>query len=280
MSGVSELWIIEAKFWKPDISLKEINELWFKAKGIITDNINNLDNNDFEVSVNIFNKGVEKVGDFFIKWLDKEIQPTDEELNLLEEAFNEASWAFNFLAINAPNVFSPENSNEKWQEKIKENKKIISEEKAKREKIKDLQSQISSLQNKPSNSDNEAKIKDLQRQIEELKKNKPVPSPVPNPEVPRQSTSNNNNNNNSLIGIFCLGFGACLVLVLGYLVFLKKKKKKTSRNPWGVPLITETPFHLLAKKKNQKKKFSLTYGSPFNPSKSLEKQDKFSPPPQ
>jgi hypothetical protein len=70
--------------------LKEIKDLWFEAKGIINNN-NSLNDSEIEVSVNIFNKGIEKVGEFFVKWLDGKIQLTDEELDLLEEAFNEAS---------------------------------------------------------------------------------------------------------------------------------------------------------------------------------------------
>ena len=194
-----ELWIIRAKIFNPQISLKEVKELWLEAKKILGE-ISQPEHSDVEAAVGIFNHGIERVGNFFSKWLDKKIQPTDEELNLLEEAFNEASWAFNYLATNAPNTFPPGDSNEKCQERIKENKKIIGEEKNRRNKIKDLQSQINFLQNQLNNSDNETKIKDLQRQIEELKKIKPTFPPVPNPEVPRQSTlSTSNENNNSLI---------------------------------------------------------------------------------
>src|SRR6185312_10281017 len=151
------------------------------------------------------------------------------------EACEEASNNFNILDKKFPSSF-PAESNKRNQEEIAKGKNFVLEEKRKRtslndnlqdpgqreKKINDLQSQINSLQNQPSNNDNEAKIKDLQRQIEELKKNKSIPPSVPHPEDSQQPTDNNN----SLIGVFCLGFGICLALVMGYLVLSKKKKKK------------------------------------------------------
>lgn len=143
------------------------------------------------------------------------------------EACEEASNNFNILGEKFPSSF-PAESNKRNQEEIAKGKNFVLEEKGKRAslndegKLKNLQSQINSLQNQPSNSDNEAKIKDLQGQIEELKKNKPIPPSVPHPEAPQQPT----NDNNSLIGVFCLGFGVCLVLVISYLVLSKKKKNQ------------------------------------------------------
>jgi hypothetical protein len=87
-----------------------------------------------------------------------------------------------------------------------------------------LQSQISSLQNQPKNSDNEARIRDLQRQIDELKKSKPT---TPNPQVHQRPTSSPPNNNGLLIGVFCLGFGVCLVLIL----LIYKKKSLLRKEP-------------------------------------------------
>ena len=89
-----------------------------------------------------------------------------------------------------------------------------------------MRSQINSLQNQPKNSDNEDRIKDLQMQIEELRKNKPISPPVPNPQTPQQpiSPSPKKDNDNFLIGVFCLGFGVFFVLVIGFLVWQKKKK--------------------------------------------------------
>jgi hypothetical protein len=130
------------------------------------------------------------------------------------------------LSDNSSGICSVEN-NQGWQRKIKQNKQIINEEKDRRKKLNNLQNQIGFLQNQSNNSDNEEKIKELQRQIDELKKNKPVIPPVPNPKIPHQPVSSlpKKDNGNFLIGVFFLGFGVCLVLVVVFLVLAKKKKK-------------------------------------------------------
>nr|CAG8484640.1 10668_t:CDS:2 [Entrophospora candida] len=153
-------------------SLQETKGIYFEAKEIVESRYQYLDEKDFE-------------------WQSGEIQPTDEELDLLEEAFNEASWAFDFL--------------------------IIGEEKDKREKKKNLQNQINSLQNQ-SNNNNEEKIRDLQRQIDELK-NKP--------SLPNSDTSpSSKDNDSSLLIEICIGLGVFLiVLATGFLIFTKRKKQ-------------------------------------------------------
>lgn len=225
--NVGELWVIEAKLQNPNISLQEIKSLWFEAKEIVK-NLSNPTHYELEVSIDIFNAGIERVGDFFGGWIVGKIQPTDEELDLLEEAFNEASWAFNFLAKDS-DICSPEN-NEGWQKKIKENKQFVSEEKNRRKQIKDLQAQINSLQNQSNNNDNEGEVNNLQKQIEILENKKPNSSSLPNLNVPQKSNSSpskSNNDNIYSIGIFCLGFGACMILMLiwkGYQKFSRRIK--------------------------------------------------------
>ena len=213
MPSGSKLWIILAKLSDPEIPLKEVKELWFEAKGIIT-NLTDPNEYEIEVSFDTLEKVNDRVDNFFTKWQSGEIQPTDEELDLLEEAFNEASWTFNFLVTNFS--FSSE-ANERLQNKIKENKKIVGEEKDKREKIKNLQNQINSLQNQSNNNDNEERIRDLQRQIQNLK-NKPL---LPNSDTPPSQKSNDN----SLLIVICIGLGVFLiVLAVGFLIFTKKRK--------------------------------------------------------
>jgi hypothetical protein len=82
--------MINAKMSDPQISLKEIKGLWYEAKTELA-TISQPIVTDIEAAADIFNKGIEKVGKFFTEWLDGKIQPTDEELDLLEQAFNEAS---------------------------------------------------------------------------------------------------------------------------------------------------------------------------------------------
>lgn len=213
--GTEKLWIIRAKLWDTKISLKEVKNLWFEAKNIIL-SADYLSSSDVEVSVKIFNKGQEIVGNFWQKWLDKKVQPTDEELYLLEEAFNEASWAFNFLTTNYSTIF-PSKDNQVSQKKIMENKQIISEEKVKRKKLGDLQSELNSLKNQPN--DNEDKIKDLQRQIDELKNKGDIP--------PKEQKENNQRekqqNENSFLWIIII----MLILGMIFIVFNSKKKPKT-----------------------------------------------------
>lgn len=131
--GTERLLIIRASLWNPEISLKEVGDLWLETKEIIS-NADYLLDSDVEISVKIFNKSREIVDCFWQKWLDKKIQPTDEEINLLENAFNEASWAFEFLATNYPSIF-PLKDNEVSQKKIQENKQIIASERERRKNL-------------------------------------------------------------------------------------------------------------------------------------------------
>jgi hypothetical protein len=91
------------------VSLPELGKLYGEAKEIFL-SISDLDDEVGLMMLNIFNKGIEKVGGFFTEWLNKGIQPTDEELDLLEKAFNEASWAFDFLSTAVPDVLSAEDN--------------------------------------------------------------------------------------------------------------------------------------------------------------------------
>jgi len=104
---------------KPNISLKEVKLEYFKAKELLS-NISP-DGNDIEASIKIFNKGSEVLANFFDKWKGKKINPTDEELDLLEEALDEASLSLNSLATNYPDLFSVID-NQAAQKSLKENK--------------------------------------------------------------------------------------------------------------------------------------------------------------
>ena len=57
------------------------------------------DGNDAMVSIKIFNKGGKLIDKFFAKWQSGEVRPTDEDLDLLEEAFKEASSVYNFFKV-------------------------------------------------------------------------------------------------------------------------------------------------------------------------------------
>ena len=217
------LFSIKKSFKNPNISLKEIKTLWFESKEIIQ-NLSNPSQLELEVSVDIFNRGIERVGSFCYSWQKGEIEPTDEELDILDEAFNEASWAFNFLATNPPYVCSTEN-NEGWQKQIRANKQVISKEKNRRKQIKDLQTQINSLQNQPnSRINNTVEIDSLKKKIKELEKQKPNLPFIPNSNVPQQSDSNSRKDGNiHPMVFFCLGFWVCAILVL--IIYSVKSQK-------------------------------------------------------
>jgi hypothetical protein len=86
--------------------------------------------------LDVFKWGFERVNEFWQKWQRREITPTNEELDLLEEAFNEASSIFNSLAsLNLNNFSSQDNNN--FQVAISKNKEIISQEKDRRRQDKD-----------------------------------------------------------------------------------------------------------------------------------------------
>ena len=129
-----ELWVILACLGKPNISLKEVKLEYFKAKELLS-NISP-DGNDIEASIKIFNKGSEVLANFFDKWKGKKINPTDEELDLLEEALDEASLSLNSLATNYPDLFSVID-NQAAQKSLKENKWIVLKEKFRREEKKE-----------------------------------------------------------------------------------------------------------------------------------------------
>lgn len=207
----TKLLSIKNEFKNPNISLKEIKTHWFEAKEIVV-NLANSDHLEMNISLDIFQEGAERIDEFLVRWLDEGQKPTDEELDILEEGFNEASWALNFLATNAPDIFSTEN-NKFYQGRIERIKQIISKEKSTRKQIKDLQSQIDSLQNQPNN---EVKVSEFREKIEKLEKNRPNSSSLSSIQgVPQKTIPSN------LLGVFCLGFGVCLVLLLIF-YFVKK----------------------------------------------------------
>jgi len=126
----SKLWVILAKLSKPNITLPEIKENYFEAKNLVESIVP--DDSDVRTSIQIFNKGGKLIDKFFHKWQSGQIKPTDEDLDLLEEAFKEASLAYDFLAINHSSFFSSDN-NKVAQQKLKKVGKIVAEEKQRRQ---------------------------------------------------------------------------------------------------------------------------------------------------
>lgn len=92
------------------ISLQDVKKQWFRVKKVFVDRYSYFRKVDFEVLLSIFEKGFEVVGEFWKKWQEKTLSPTDEELDLLEEAFNEGSWVFNRLSNDFPHLFSSQDS--------------------------------------------------------------------------------------------------------------------------------------------------------------------------
>jgi hypothetical protein len=86
----TKLLSIKNEFQNPNISLKEIKTFWFEAKEIVV-NLKSSDRLEMEISLDIFQEGSKRINEFLVRWLDKGHQPTDEELDILEEGFNEAS---------------------------------------------------------------------------------------------------------------------------------------------------------------------------------------------
>jgi hypothetical protein len=86
---------------------------------------------EVEETIEIFSKGCRLVGNFFSEWRGGKLQPTDEELDLLMEACEEASNNFNILSEKFPSSF-PAESNKKNQEEIARGKEFVLEEKRKR----------------------------------------------------------------------------------------------------------------------------------------------------
>ena len=122
---------IHIEFLRYEVPLPEIKELYFRAKKIFIDRRPYLDRKDLGILLDIFVKGFEGVSEFWRKWRENRLSPTDGELDLLEEAFEEWAQTFNELSKDYPHVFSPEN-NQIRQRNILKSKQIVAEEKRKR----------------------------------------------------------------------------------------------------------------------------------------------------
>ena len=133
---VLEDWVklngLRLKLLENSLPLKVIKEVYYQAKIIFSERLSHFDGSDLKVLLDIFSSGTKKVGKFWDNWQDGSLSPTDEELDLLEEAFEEGSWVFNQLSIHFPHLLSPQ-ANQIKQQLIQKNKQLIAEEKQRRE---------------------------------------------------------------------------------------------------------------------------------------------------
>ena len=224
------------------LSLKELSELYFKAKEKIFSR-EEITKTEVLIATNIFLNGYIKVGEYLFRKEMKDL--TDEELETLLTLCDEASVNFDYLTElffsgddeKLSSVFSQERNEEK-QEKIKSIRESAIKEKAKR---KVQQENGDNSENKSKTDDNvnellnessKKRISELQKEVDFLrKKNKSKEADRLQKKVDKISNPEKNNpekNNNSFSpSSFLAGVGIVLVII-GFIVFLviRIRKKK------------------------------------------------------
>lgn len=129
---------------KPEVSLKKLGSYYLEAKEILGAEATS---KEFELALFIFQKGSLIIGEFMTKWMKKSIRPNDEELDLLEKAFDEGSKVFNFFEEKS---LITKESNEINQKKLQDCNYMVQQEK----KVRRLEKEMKDKQNSSQSSQN------------------------------------------------------------------------------------------------------------------------------